>query len=222
MWRAISAATRTGSTRGPSAPGRPTRPRPAGEPGPQGAGLAAPGPPARTSKPRYRIEAAEELIADVPPPRNTVELLGFATNRLGRTVLELEDATVRIGDRVLLDRVTWRLGPGDRIGIVGINGSGKTTLLRAADRRTAARRGTTRAGRHGAARAAQPGARRPARRAAGAGGHRGRREVRAAREAGADGVIGAGTARVPGVPAMDAGGAALRRRAAAAAADRGC
>ncbi|MGD9528556.1 MAG: ABC-F family ATP-binding cassette domain-containing protein [Pseudonocardia sp.] len=89
------------------------------------------GPPARTSKPRYRIEAAEALIADVPPPRNAVELLGFATNRLGRTVLELEDATVRIGSRVLLDDVTWRLGPGDRIGIVGVNGSGKTTLLRA-------------------------------------------------------------------------------------------
>ncbi|MGE3285873.1 MAG: ABC-F family ATP-binding cassette domain-containing protein [Pseudonocardia sp.] len=88
------------------------------------------GPPARTSKPRYRIEAAEALIADVPPPRNAVELLGFATNRLGRTVLELEDATVRIGSRVLLDGVTWRLGPGDRIGIVGVNGSGKTTLLR--------------------------------------------------------------------------------------------
>jgi ATP-binding cassette subfamily F protein uup len=88
------------------------------------------GPPARTSKPRYRIEAAEALIADVPPPRNAVELLGFATNRLGRTVLELEDATVRIGERVLLDGVTWRLGPGDRIGIVGVNGSGKTTLLR--------------------------------------------------------------------------------------------
>lgn len=88
------------------------------------------GPPARTSKPRYRIEAAEALIADVPPPRNTVELLNFATNRLGRTVLELEDATVRIGDRTLLDHQTWRLGPGDRIGIVGVNGSGKTTLLR--------------------------------------------------------------------------------------------
>jgi ATP-binding cassette subfamily F protein uup len=88
------------------------------------------GPPARTSKPRYRIEAAEALIADVPPPRNTVELLGFATNRLGRTVLELEDATATIGDRVLLDDVTWRLGPGDRVGIVGVNGSGKTTLLR--------------------------------------------------------------------------------------------
>ncbi|MCW0212036.1 MAG: ATP-binding cassette domain-containing protein [Pseudonocardia sp.] len=88
------------------------------------------GPPARTSKPRFRIEAAEALIADVPPPRNTVELLGFATNRLGRTVLELDDATVRIAGRTLLDHVTWKLGPGDRIGIVGINGSGKTTLLR--------------------------------------------------------------------------------------------
>ena len=89
------------------------------------------GPPARTSKPRYRIEAAEALIADVPPPRNAVELLGFATNRLGRTVLELEDATVHVGERTLLDGVTWRLGPGDLIGIVGANGSGKTTLLRA-------------------------------------------------------------------------------------------
>jgi ATP-binding cassette subfamily F protein uup len=88
------------------------------------------GAPARTSKPRFRIEAAEALIADVPPPRNTVELLGFATNRLGRTVLELEDATAVVAGRILLDRVTWRVGPGDRIGIVGVNGSGKTTLLR--------------------------------------------------------------------------------------------
>jgi ATP-binding cassette subfamily F protein uup len=87
------------------------------------------GAPARTSKPRFRIEAAEALIADVPPPRNAVELLGFATNRLGRTVLELEDATAVVAGRTLLDRVTWRVGPGDRIGIVGVNGSGKTTLL---------------------------------------------------------------------------------------------
>jgi ABC transport system ATP-binding/permease protein len=88
------------------------------------------GAPARTSKPRFRIEAAEALIADVPPPRNSVELLGFATNRLGKTVLELEDVTVEVAGRKLLDDVTWRLGPGDRIGIVGANGSGKTTLLR--------------------------------------------------------------------------------------------
>jgi ABC transport system ATP-binding/permease protein len=87
------------------------------------------GPPARSSKPRYRIEAAEALIADVPPPRDNVELLAFAKRRLGRTVLELEDVTVTIGDRRLLDGETWRIGPGDRIGLVGVNGSGKTTLL---------------------------------------------------------------------------------------------
>ena len=87
------------------------------------------GAPARTSKPRYRIEAAEALIADVPEPRDSVELLAFAKRRLGRTVLELEDVTIKLGDRTLLDNVTWRIGPGDRIGLVGVNGSGKTTLL---------------------------------------------------------------------------------------------
>jgi len=85
---------------------------------------------ARTSKPRYRIEAAEALIADVPPPRDTVELMNFAKRRLGKTVLELEDVSLSVGDRVLLDHVTWRIGPGDRIGLVGVNGSGKTTLLK--------------------------------------------------------------------------------------------
>lgn len=88
------------------------------------------GAPARTSKPRFRIDAAEALIADVPPPRDTVELVSFARRRLGRTVVELEDVTALAGDRVLLDRATWRVGPGDRLGIVGVNGSGKTTLLR--------------------------------------------------------------------------------------------
>ncbi|MGH3760937.1 ABC-F family ATP-binding cassette domain-containing protein [Actinophytocola sp.] len=88
------------------------------------------GPPARTSKPRYRIEAAEALISDVPPPRDSVELLAFAKRRLGRTVLELEDAFVTLGSRTLVDGLTWRLGPGDRIGLVGVNGSGKTTVLR--------------------------------------------------------------------------------------------
>ncbi|GAA0216093.1 ABC-F family ATP-binding cassette domain-containing protein [Saccharothrix mutabilis subsp. mutabilis] len=89
------------------------------------------GAPARTSKPRYRIEAAEALISDVPPPRDNVELLAFAKRRLGRTVLELEDTTLTVGDRTLVRDLTWRVGPGDRIGIVGVNGSGKTTLLRA-------------------------------------------------------------------------------------------
>ncbi|MCE6994384.1 ABC-F family ATP-binding cassette domain-containing protein [Saccharothrix sp. S26] len=89
------------------------------------------GAPARTSKPRYRIDAAEALISDVPPPRDSVELLAFAKRRLGRTVLELEDATLTVPDRVLVRDLTWRIGPGDRIGIVGVNGSGKTTLLKA-------------------------------------------------------------------------------------------
>jgi len=88
------------------------------------------GPPARTSKPRFRIEAAEALIADVPPPRDTVELHAFAKRRLGKTVLELEDVSLTLGSRRLLDNVTWRIGPGDRIGLVGVNGSGKTSVLR--------------------------------------------------------------------------------------------
>ncbi|MBJ8340511.1 MULTISPECIES: ABC-F family ATP-binding cassette domain-containing protein [Antrihabitans] len=90
------------------------------------------GPPARTSKPRYRIEAAESLIADVPPPRNSVALASFARRRLGRVVIELEDARLESPDhRELLSDLTWRLAPGERIGLVGVNGSGKTTLLRA-------------------------------------------------------------------------------------------
>lgn len=89
------------------------------------------GPPARTSKPRYRIEAAEALIADVPPPRDSVALTAFARRRLGRIVIELEDATVTTpaGEELVRD-LTWRLAPGERIGLVGVNGSGKTTLLR--------------------------------------------------------------------------------------------
>ncbi|WP_037573495.1 ABC-F family ATP-binding cassette domain-containing protein [Phaeacidiphilus oryzae] len=89
------------------------------------------GAPARTSKPRFRIEAANELIADVPPPRDKVELLKFANSRLGRTVFDLEDVTVQAGEKTLLERLTWQLGPGDRIGLVGVNGAGKTSLMRA-------------------------------------------------------------------------------------------
>jgi ATP-binding cassette subfamily F protein uup len=89
------------------------------------------GPPARTSKPRFRVDAANALIADEPPARDEVELVRFATTRLGKDVVDLLDATVTVGDRVLLDRVTWRLGPGERLGLVGVNGAGKSTLLRA-------------------------------------------------------------------------------------------
>jgi ATP-binding cassette subfamily F protein uup len=88
------------------------------------------GPPARTSKPKFRIEAASALIADEPPARDSVELARLATTRLGKTVVELEDVSVTAGNRALLNHVSWQLGPGDRVGIVGVNGTGKTTLLR--------------------------------------------------------------------------------------------
>jgi ATP-binding cassette subfamily F protein uup len=88
------------------------------------------GPPARTSKPKFRIDAANALIADVPPPRDRVELTKFAMSRLGKDVYDVESATVELGGRALLRDVTWRLGPGDRIGLLGPNGAGKTTLLR--------------------------------------------------------------------------------------------
>ena len=92
------------------------------------------GAPARTSKPKFHIDAAEALIADVPPPRDTVELVRMATSRLGKQVLDLEDVTLdfhRPDGTVnrILDDVTWRLAPGERVGVVGVNGAGKTTLL---------------------------------------------------------------------------------------------
>ena len=88
------------------------------------------GPPARTSKPQFRIEAANALIADEPPARDRMQLARFSSVRLGKSVFDLEGATLRFDDRLILDNVTWRLGPGDRVGVVGVNGSGKTTLLR--------------------------------------------------------------------------------------------
>ena len=88
------------------------------------------GPPARTSKPKFRIAAATELIADEPEVRDRAELLRFAAARLGDKVLDAVDVSVSYGDRRVLEEVTWRLGPGDRLGLVGVNGSGKTTLVK--------------------------------------------------------------------------------------------
>ncbi len=92
------------------------------------------GPPARTSKPRFRIDAANQLIEDVPPPRDRLELQRFATQRLGKDVIDVEDVDLVRGTpgedrRQLLSHATWRLGPGDRVGIVGVNGAGKTSVL---------------------------------------------------------------------------------------------
>ncbi|MEO6957222.1 MAG: ABC-F family ATP-binding cassette domain-containing protein [Antricoccus sp.] len=95
------------------------------------------GPPARTSKPRFRIEAANALIDDVPPLRDKVSLVATATSSLGRTVIDLIDASVefpadsRSPSRKILSKLTWRLAPGGRYGLLGPNGAGKTTLLRA-------------------------------------------------------------------------------------------
>jgi ATP-binding cassette subfamily F protein uup len=88
------------------------------------------GPPARTSKPRFRIDAANALIADEPAPRDGVELMRFAAARLGDRVIDAVDVSVTLGERRLLDRVTWRLAPGQRVGLLGPNGAGKTTLVR--------------------------------------------------------------------------------------------
>jgi ATP-binding cassette subfamily F protein uup len=88
------------------------------------------GPPARTSKPKFRIEAANAIIEGEPPPRDRMSLERFASARLGKDVIDIEDVTLTRGDKVVLRDATWRLGPGDRVGIVGVNGVGKTSLLR--------------------------------------------------------------------------------------------
>ncbi|NMO50310.1 ABC-F family ATP-binding cassette domain-containing protein [Actinoplanes sp. TBRC 11911] len=88
------------------------------------------GPPARTSKPQFRIDAANALIADVPPVRDKVSLQRLAVTRLGKQVYDLEDVTLNAGPKTILSGITWQVGPGDRLAILGANGAGKTTLLR--------------------------------------------------------------------------------------------
>jgi ATP-binding cassette subfamily F protein uup len=105
------------------------------------------GPPARTAKPKFRIDAANALIEGVPDPRDRVELQRFATVRLGADVLDLEDATIARGGRDLIGRVTWRIGPGERIGLVGVNGAGKTSVLSVLAGRTRPDAGRMRTGR---------------------------------------------------------------------------
>src|SRR3954447_5903953 len=87
------------------------------------------GAPARTSKPKFRMDAASTLIEAEPPPRDRFELQRFATQRLGKDVLDMEDVDLKRGERRLLTHATWRLGPGDRMGLVGVNGAGKTSVL---------------------------------------------------------------------------------------------
>jgi ATP-binding cassette subfamily F protein uup len=88
------------------------------------------GAPARTTKPKFRVDAANVLIAGEPEPRNQGELLKFALNRLGKTVYEAHHLNIKLGDNELIRDLYWNIGPGDRIGVVGINGAGKTTLIR--------------------------------------------------------------------------------------------
>ena len=91
------------------------------------------GAPARTAKPKFRIDAANALIDDVPPLRNAVELAQMATARLGKDVIDLLDVSVSYGDKQILHDVEWRIAPGERTGILGINGAGKSTLLKLID-----------------------------------------------------------------------------------------
>ena len=109
------------------------------------------GAPARTSKPKFRIDAANTLIADEPPPRDRLELERFSLSRLGKDVFDLKDVSLAVGSdgsrRELLDHLSWSIGPGDRIGLIGVNGAGKTSLLRLLAGETTPDSGTVKQGR---------------------------------------------------------------------------
>ncbi|WP_415102424.1 ABC-F family ATP-binding cassette domain-containing protein [Nocardioides sp.] len=105
------------------------------------------GAPARTAKPKFRLEAAAALIGNVPPPRDRLELQRFATQRLGKDVLDMEDVDLVRGDRSLLVGATWRLGPGDRVGVIGVNGAGKSSVLSLLSGRLAPSAGRVKRGR---------------------------------------------------------------------------
>ncbi len=94
------------------------------------------GAPARSTKPKFRMDAAYQLIENEPPPRDTVSLASMAMQRLGKDVVDLLDVSVSYddpasasGQKTVLDHVTWLIAPGERTGILGVNGAGKSTLL---------------------------------------------------------------------------------------------
>jgi ATP-binding cassette subfamily F protein uup len=104
------------------------------------------GPPARTSKPKFRLDAAAALVADEPEPRDRLQLQRFASARLGKDVFDLDRVSVTLGNRPLLRELSWSIGPGMRIAVIGVNGSGKTTLLRLLAGEIAPESGTIRRG----------------------------------------------------------------------------
>lgn len=103
---------------------------------------------ARSTKPKFRIKAAQELISDVPPLRNSLELQRMAVARLGKECVDLENVAVRYedSDKLVFQDVTWNIGPGDRVGILGENGAGKTTLLKTIEGKVAPVRGRVKIG----------------------------------------------------------------------------